>query len=362
MRRLSGIFFFSFRLLFFFLALTLPSFLSAYDGGNPEKKAEVDLNSVQVVQDKKGSYIFSWGATSPETSVQITGGPSPAAIDPGKVLAKSSGEAPVVISGLDPSRRWYFHVSFSNGQEILVAPRRLNLQGESNFRDLGGYRTQDGKWTRWGVFYRSGKLDGLTSSDVSYLQNSGLKLDCDLRSDSEVASEPDVKSSWSYQRQTITQIPSKTEIFSSGVTYDEAAMVELYKRMIDSNAGVYAALFKDLAQQGSGTVVHCNSGKDRTGIFSALLLKLVKVSDETIVKDYALTDQYLAQGLVAKLAAIKANGNDPALLGALLYAPPNVMVRTLSYLREQYGSAEAYLRSGGLKEDELKKLRDSFVQ
>ena len=89
---------------------------------------------------------------------------------------------------------------------------------------------------------------------------------------------------------------------------------------------------------------------------------VAKVPDGVIVNDYTLTDQYSAQGMAAKQAALKAQGHDPALLGPLLYASPAVMVQTLDYLREKYGSAEAYLKSGGLTEEELKKLRDSFVQ
>jgi len=352
----------SFLLPVLFAALSFPPLLVAQENTEAGDGLPIDINTVQVVQEKEGSYVFTWGPVAPETSVQITGGSSPTRIDHGKALVKAVGGTTAVISGLDPSRRWYFDVAFSNGREIVVAPRHLNLQGAPNFRDLGGYTTSDGGRTRWGVFYRSGKLNGLTSSDQSYLKNSGLKLDCDLRSDTEVASEPDVKSSWSYQRQTITNSPSKKEIFSSGVTYDEAAMVKLYKRMIDSNAGVYAGAFEELARQGAGSVVHCSGGKDRTGIFSALLLMVANVPDGTIVNDYALTDQYLAPGLAANLSALKAKGQNPALLGALLYAPPSVMIKTLAYLREKYGSAEAYLKSGGLPEAELKKLRDDFVQ
>jgi hypothetical protein len=194
----------NFRASFFlpalFAALSFPPLLVAQENMEAGAGLSIDLNTVQVIQEKEGSYVFTWGPIAPDTSVLITGGTSPTRIDRGKVLMKAAGGTTAVISGLDPARRWYFDVAFSNGQEIVVAPRHLNLQGAPNFRDLGGYTTSDGRRTRWGVFYRSGKLDGLTFSDLSYLKNSGLKLDCDLRSDTEVASEPDVKSSWSYQR------------------------------------------------------------------------------------------------------------------------------------------------------------------
>jgi len=40
--------------------------------------------------------------------------------------------------------------------------RHIELEGEPNFRDLGGYKTADGKTVKWGQIYRSGKLSNLT--------------------------------------------------------------------------------------------------------------------------------------------------------------------------------------------------------
>ncbi|MDE8409516.1 tyrosine-protein phosphatase, partial [Klebsiella pneumoniae] len=45
--------------------------------------------------------------------------------------------------------------------------RLLPLQGGRNFRDLGGYRTADGRHVKWGLLFRSGSMHGLTDSDYA---------------------------------------------------------------------------------------------------------------------------------------------------------------------------------------------------
>ena len=52
-----------------------------------------------------------------------------------------------------------------NGNGVTVAQRNVPLQGAINFRDLGGYATNDGRRVRWGRLFRSGHLSNLTKKD-----------------------------------------------------------------------------------------------------------------------------------------------------------------------------------------------------
>ena len=53
--------------------------------------------------------------------------------------------------------------------------RHIQLQGQSNFRDLGGYQTHDGRSVKWGEVYRSGRLPKLTDKDVDRLEGLGIQ-------------------------------------------------------------------------------------------------------------------------------------------------------------------------------------------
>ncbi|WP_395067946.1 tyrosine-protein phosphatase, partial [Paraburkholderia silvatlantica] len=55
------------------------------------------------------------------------------------------------------------------------------LQGAPNFRDFGGYLTADGRRVRRSMLFRSGRLAGLTESDLARVANLDVRLVCDLR-------------------------------------------------------------------------------------------------------------------------------------------------------------------------------------
>src|SRR5882757_6043336 len=69
--------------------------------------------------------------------------------------------------------------------------RHLPLQGAPNFRDLGGYRSADGRSVKWGLLYRSNALDKLDSGDQAYLERLGLRRIVDFRAADETADAPD---------------------------------------------------------------------------------------------------------------------------------------------------------------------------
>ena len=53
--------------------------------------------------------------------------------------------------------------------------RKLPFTGAHNFRDLGGYKTSDGKTVKWGKVYRSDNLHSLTDEDLKYMERLNLK-------------------------------------------------------------------------------------------------------------------------------------------------------------------------------------------
>ena len=64
--------------------------------------------------------------------------------------------------------------------------RLLPLVGACNFRDLGGYPTVDGRFTRWGKLFRSDTLHELTEEDLELLRQIGLTSIIDLRTKTEL--------------------------------------------------------------------------------------------------------------------------------------------------------------------------------
>lgn len=72
-----------------------------------------------------------------------------------------------------------------------------------------------------------------------------------------------------------------------------AAMVSLYGHMPADAAPRYRALLSRIRAGDLPVLFHCSAGKDRTGLFAALLLTALGATRDLVVADYMLSDEYL---------------------------------------------------------------------
>lgn len=251
--------------------------------------------------------------------------------------------------------------------------RRLDLDGPSNFRDLGGLPVTGGRSTRFGLVYRADRLCTLTDADLRRLEEADIRHVFDLRSQTEADDFPDrlpagasytrlsMTSDQTFQARTIYERIVDGEIKS----YGEADMVTGYLRMLQNFGPSLAHIVRQVGQ-GEPTVIHCTAGKDRTGVASMLLLDLAGVAAEHIVADYALSserrpslqkDQTEARSLIPML---EDYGLDPAEFAPLWEARPAVMSATLEGLHDRWGGAAAYLAAAGMEDSELAAVRASL--
>lgn len=192
-------------------------------------------------------------------------------------------------------------MSISTADAHLPRERVLCFDGGCNFRDLGGYRTEDGRTIRWGRVYRAGVLSYFTSDDHGALQRLGVRAICDLRRAEERAHEPTrwpadalgatpAVLDWedSSAIPTIRGFAARRPQTAAGM-FD--SMVELYRALPAWMSGRIRGLFECIAHGNVPLVVHCAAGKDRTGIAVAVLLGALGVPRETIIEDYLLTNE-----------------------------------------------------------------------
>ena len=55
--------------------------------------------------------------------------------------------------------------------------RLLDIKNGYNFRELGGYQTEDGRFVKWNKVLRSGELSELSDSDLAFLEDYGINFD-----------------------------------------------------------------------------------------------------------------------------------------------------------------------------------------
>ena len=174
--------------------------------------------------------------------------------------------------------------------------RVLRLQGASNFRDLGGYRTTDGRSLRWRQLFRSEHLAGLSPDDHRTLATLGLRRTLDFRGEAERAAQAYTLAGVSQHALSIepTVVQRMNDIASSGQALSVARvtelMEELYHGLVLNQAPRYADFFDHLLHTDGPLVFHCTAGKDRTGWAAALLLLTLGVPREVVLQDYLLTN------------------------------------------------------------------------
>jgi protein-tyrosine phosphatase len=244
------------------------------------------------------------------------------------------------------------------GMPEHVKRRHIVLDGAQNFRDLGGYATEDGRHVRWGLFYRSDSLANLSDDDLARLHELGIKLVCDFRSDAEKAEEPDRLPS--DDAPEVAELPIFDESFSPAafrekVTSGTLGDTDLRQMLIEGNrqfatryAPQYRTMLERLSQESQlPALVHCTAGKDRTGFAAAVVLRTLGVPEETVYEDFLLTNTYTAKRIERTLLIIRVMSlfrTDPEQVRPVLGVERAYLEAAFDEIQEGYGSFDAYRR------------------
>jgi protein-tyrosine phosphatase len=240
-------------------------------------------------------------------------------------------------------------------------PRHLGLAGTYNLRDTGGYRTLDGRTTRWRTFLRSDSLHRVPPVAWSTLLNYGVRTIIDLRRSDELhiapnvfANSPDVV--YHHVSLLADNLPDRQVASRS--------LPDVYRLILEQRQDQLRQTLATLAAPaGFPAIVHCTAGKDRTGLIVALLLGLVGVPAATITDDYALSSQYLVGSYLEEARQRAAhNGILWEWYQHQVICPPEFVQTTLQYLDERHGGIVAYVRSIGLSQEQCEHLRYALVE
>ncbi len=258
--------------------------------------------------------------------------------------------------------------------------RLLSLDGAHNFRDLGGYRTADGRTVKWGVLFRSDKLSELSDDDLEYLKRLKLRRIVDFRSKSERDAEPD--------RIPLHQSPIRVienPISPVGLGSDPAVLkdkilsgdiedlnvteffMKANRAFVTDNGREFGGWIRSLAEPDSlPSLFHCTAGKDRTGFGAAIVLLALGVPKEDVIRDYMLTNIYTKDQIRKKLIQIRIFSlfrTDPETVRPLLGVERGFIGAAFNTMEEKYGSIEDYLREElGINDKIRKKLRGALLE
>lgn len=223
------------------------------------------------------------------------------------------------------------------------------LKTTQNTRDLGGYRTKNGTFTKEKVLLRSDVQNYPCEEDYNYLKKYGITTIIDMRGAKDVTRKPNGfagKEGFEYYNFQIDE--------GSGVSESMAAVPKSY--MDIASAKAMPEVFKCIANAQSGVMFNCTAGKDRTGVVSAILLLHAGVSDKDIIDNYILTKEYGKE----RLALIHKNFPE---VDMNIVTPCEMFIEEfLRLFREEYADTSTYFRKLGLNEDEIKALQDKLLR
>jgi protein-tyrosine phosphatase len=262
-------------------------------------------------------------------------------------------------------------------ENVPPPTRHVSLEGQPNFRDLGGYRAVDGRTVKWGEIYRSGELGHLTDEDVAILDRLELQTVVNFLLPEEI------------EKHGVDRLPEGTRAVLASINSARAAKLthqvqesiqtanfdaippelnpEFHRILLDDGKQEYATLLRQAADPANRPLAfHCSHGIHRTGTATAILLSLLGVPWETIQEDYLLSNELRREEIDRQLERIRRGAPDDVDMTnveAFYVLDVSYIDGALERAIEEYGSMEGYVREGlGLSDEEIESLRNQLLE
>jgi len=275
------------------------------------------------------------------------------------------------------------HSAEKSEESNIPHPRHIALNGQSNFRDIGGYETIDGRTIKWGQVYRSGELPRLTDEDVAILQKLDLRMVYNFLLEEEIEQRGEDRLP---EATTLIKNPIRTSaddlviaVLDARKTGDFSMIPpdlnqEVHRILALDGRDEYAAMIRAVTDPVNRPFAfHCSHGVHRTGTATAILLSALGVPWETVREDYLLSNTFRAEenenrikqltNEAAKTLGISPEDVDTTNIVAFYILKGDYIDGTLEVIEKEYGSINNYLIKGlGLSYEELGVLREQLLE
>ena len=268
----------------------------------------------------------------------------------------------------------------------LLERQKLDLPGVENARQLGGYIVADGRRVKQNLLLRTAGLDKATDETIKQLSEKyRVCYVADFRMPPEAALAPDrAIPGAKYVRIELMEIDASSpesreaaeKIRAAGndnigklIEYAKTGSLSgLYSGILLSDTGQrgFAQFFRLLLGSGGGAVLwHCSFGKDRTGLAAALLLYALGADDETVMRDFLLTNEvlkdkisFLKEEMKRRRCSVEVRSEAEAIAGV----KGEYLSSALGKLREEYGSVLGYIHRLGVTDENIAELRKMYLE
>ncbi|MDM5298331.1 tyrosine-protein phosphatase [Bacillus pumilus] len=245
----------------------------------------------------------------------------------------------------------------------------------ANFREVGGLRATGDMEIKRGMIYRSADLSRLTKQDITMFTKLGVQTICDLRTTSERKSHPPKIKEHDkiihIPMQPDSMMPSKWTMFRMLTTEGRSLsftpiMKDLYNSMLHKRKEEIQQLFTLLSDETNyPLMLHCTSGKDRTGFLSAIIQLAVGVPVSTVLSEYMRSNegvQILVKRQERFVRMMSLYRVSRAQIQPLLGVQQDYLEDVLHEMMDTYGSAERYLiEACNVPKDQIDQLKNILL-
>jgi protein-tyrosine phosphatase len=247
----------------------------------------------------------------------------------------------------------------------------LELARSINLRDLGGMAGKAGRRVKSRVLYRSAALVELSGTQVVALRALGIEAVIDLRDSSERMAHPTpwqdlgCRRYWASDDQIAPCGGLAALLADSSLTAAAARelMIRVYTALPYEHVAALQHLFRAVIDAESPVLVHCTSGKDRTGMAAALLLSALGVSREEILADYLASRTFEILRTPAFRRETQFSAERLNILRPLYSVSEKYLEAMFTSIDARDGSVEKFLsRALRLERSELAALRSRLLE
>ena len=343
------------------LALTL--LLSACGRVTPHITAACEEDSAS------NSIIMKW-ETRPaiEGEVKVFASTDPDHIRENRPVATAPiANQWMTIANNQPSQRHYYTLLFNDRYRVRVASRTVNVPGVQNFRDLGGYPVYaQHKRIRWGMLYRSARIDLSRPATRDKLNHLGIRTVIDLHT----PSESPLPAGTLPGQPRVVHIPIPVDCLTDILADIDQQRIQpdtigriverINRHIVAANAPAFRQMFDILLdKENYPAVIQCSTGKGRTGIASALVLSALGVNDDDIMTDYRLS-RFNIPTAISYVYELPVRSQEALI--TLFSARENFLNAAKDEIERTYGSVDEYLtKAVGLQKDEQRQLQEILL-
>ncbi len=245
------------------------------------------------------------------------------------------------------------------------------LKSVFNFRDIGGVPTINDKHIKEKVIFRSANPDKISKKDIKKLHELNIRTIIDLRAPNETGRKPKkldgietISLPLDYEKKTRERLIPLIKQKKSQNLIDDL-IKSLYVEILDGSVGVFREIADLLLEPSrSPMLIHCQAGKDRTGIIIALIMMALNTDQKSIINDYMASNEALLPFFKKRLKIRKALslGFFPAktVLYAITVRSKDILA-VIERVTSHYGGIEGYLKASGAGRTDFSELKKRLV-